>query len=581
MAGYRFWFSFVRQPRNTMTVPIRLTQSKKIQNLPRENQNNASVCGKLACQGERNLTDYLIIGGGSAGCVLAARLSENPEVSVHLIEAGPPDRNLFIHLPAGFAKMTAGPLLWGYKTKPGANIGGRSLIYPQARVLGGGSSINAQVYTRGNPRDFDDWRDLEGCTGWGFDDVLPYFRKAENNDIFGGPYHGSDGPLAVSAQTPHPLTRAFVRAAQDAGLPFNADFNGEYQEGIGFYQTTTRSGRRCSAAVGYLRPALKRPNLSLSTGVMVNRILIENGRAIGVEIMRAGRPEQIRAKREVILTAGAIGSPKLLMLSGLGPADDLRALGIAVQRDMPQVGANFQDHAAVDVIGELRGSYGIDRYKKWHWQLAAGIEYALFRKGPAATNIVEAGGYWWGDRSEEHPDIQMHFLPGAGVEEGIGTVPGGNGCTLNSYHLRPRSRGRISLNSADPGAAPSIDLNTFADPYDLDRAVDGIKIAQEILSQKSLSPLLRQIHLPDAQVRSDTDYREFARQHARTSYHPVGTCRMGGGAEAVVDPMLRLNGIEGLRICDSSVMPRLVSANTNAATIMIAERAADLIKAGA
>jgi len=523
------------------------------------------------------LPDYIIIGGGSAGCVLAARLSKNPDISVLLIEAGPRDRNPYIHLPVGFFKMTAGRLIWGYRTEAGRQIGGRQLVYPQARVLGGGSSINAQVYTRGSPEDFNDWRDSEGCMGWGYADVLPYFRKAEGNDTFGGDCHGSDGPLGVSSQTPHPLTRAFVQAGQDAGLPFNADFNNGRQEGIGFYQTTTRNGRRSSTATAYLHPAASRPNLEVRTDTTILRIMVQNGCAIGVEILENGRPTLVRAEREVILTAGAIGSPKLLMLSGLGPADHLRAHGIDVLRDLPQVGQNLQDHTAVDVIGALRGPFGIDRYKRRHWQVAAGLEYALFRKGPVASNIVEAGGYWWGDRNETTPDIQMHFLPGAGIEEGIGTVPGGHGCTLNSYHLRPRSRGSVTLASADPGAAPRIDPNSFADPYDLDRAVDGIRMCQDILSQPSFRRYLRDIHLPGLQVRTQSEYQEFARQHARTSYHPVGTCRMGGSDDAVVDPQLRLRGIDRLRVCDSSVMPRLVSANTNAATIMIAERAADLL----
>ncbi|WP_134680451.1 GMC family oxidoreductase [Paracoccus ravus] len=524
------------------------------------------------------MADYIIIGGGSAGCVLAARLSEDPDISVMLIESGPRDRNPYIHLPVGFFRMTAGPLIWGYQTEAGRQIEGRRLVYPQARVLGGGSSINAQVYTRGCAEDFDGWRDRDGCEGWGYRDVLPYFRKAEGNDTFGGECHGCDGPLGVSSQTPHPLSRAFVQAGQDAGLPFNADFNAGRQEGIGFYQTTTRNGRRSSTAVAYLRPAETRPNLTVRTGQTIRRILIENGCAVGVEIIEAGRPVPLRAEREVIVTAGAIGSPKLLMLSGLGPAEMLRGHGIEVLRDLPQIGRNLQDHTAVDVIGALRGPFGIDRYKQRRWQLAAGLEYALFRKGPVASNIVEAGGYWWSDRDEATPDIQMHFLPGAGVEEGIGTVPGGHGCTLNSYHLRPRSRGSVTLSSGDPWSAPCIDTNCFAESYDLERAVDGIKLCQDILSQPSFGRYLRKIHLPGPEIRSASDYRTFARQHARTSYHPVGTCRMGGTEDAVVDPQLRLRGIDRLRVCDSSVMPRLVSANTNAATIMIAEKAADLLR---
>jgi choline dehydrogenase-like flavoprotein len=527
------------------------------------------------------MPDYVIIGGGSAGCVLAARLSEDPSVSVTLLEAGPRDTSLYIHLPVGFFKMTAGPLIWGYETAPGREIDNRRMVYPQARVLGGGSSINAQVFTRGCPEDYDRWAEEEGCTGWSYRDILPYFRRSEGNDTFAGEHHGTEGPLGVSSQSPHPLTRIFVRAAQEAGLPYNADFNSGHQEGAGFYQVTTRKGKRSSTAVGYLRPAAGRRNLSVRTGILVNRIVIENGVAVGVEIAENGRAEILRAEREVILSAGAIGSPKLMMLSGLGPADHLRKIGVDVVRDLPGVGQNLQDHMDVDVLAELSGPYGIDRYKKRRWQMVAGLEYALFGKGPVASNIVEAGGFWWGDRNEGTPDIQFHFLPGAGVEEGIGTVPGGNGCTLNSYHVRPRSRGSVTLRSADPRQAPIIDPNAFSEPYDLERAVDGIMISRDILSQPAFRPFVRRIHLPDDTVKSRKDHMDFARRHARSAYHPVGTCRMGTGEDAVVDPELKVRGIQGLRVCDSSVMPRLVSSNTNAATIMIGEKAADLIRGAA
>lgn len=528
------------------------------------------------------MSDYIIIGAGSAGCVLAARLTEDPEVSVTLLEAGPTDSNMYIRLPVGFFKMTAGPLIWGYETTPGREIGGRTMVYPQARVLGGGSSINAQVFTRGCPEDYDGWETQDGCAGWSYDAVLPYFRRSEGNDTFAGPYHGTDGPLGVSAGTPHPLTRVFVRAAQEAGLPFNADFNAGRQEGAGFYQTTTRNGRRSSAAVGYLKPALSRPNLTLRTGISVERLVIEHGRATGVTIVEGGREKHLRAEREVIVTAGAIGSPKLLMLSGIGPADHLRSVDTPVVHDLPGVGENLQDHMDVDVLAELSGPYSFDRYKKKRWQAMAGLEYLLFGRGPVASNIVEGGAFWWGDRSEPTPDIQFHFLPGAGVEEGIGSVPGGYGCTLNSYPVRPRSRGSVRLKSARSADHPLIDPNPYADPYDMERAVDGIMISRDILAQPAFAPFIRQEHMPGKLVRTRQDAVAFAREHGRSAYHPVGTCRMGAADNpaAVVDPQLRVRGIEGLRVCDSSVMPRLVSSNTNAATIMIAEKAADMIKTG-
>ncbi|HMF69156.1 MAG TPA: GMC oxidoreductase, partial [Phyllobacterium sp.] len=352
-------------------------------------------------------------------------------------------------------------------------------------------------------------------------------------------------------------------------------------EGTVFYQTTTKRGKRSSTAVGYLKPVLGRKNLTVRTGIFVNRIIIEDARATGVEIIENGNPSILRAEREVIVAAGAIGSPKLLMLSGIGNASHLKTTGINVIHDLPGVGQNLQDHMDVDVLAELSGPYGIDRYKKRRWQFMAGLEYTLFGKGPIASNIVEGGAFWWGDKSEKTPDIQFHFLPGAGVEEGIGSVPGGNGCTLNSYHVRPRSRGSVTLRSSDPRDAPIIDPNAFSDPYDLERAIDGIMLSREILAQPAFRPFIRREHLPGDAVTSRESAARFARQYARSAYHPVGTCRMGTGENAVVDPQLRVRGIEGLRVCDSSIMPRLISSNTNAATVMIGEKAADIIRDGA
>jgi choline dehydrogenase-like flavoprotein len=525
------------------------------------------------------MPDYIIVGGGSAGCVMAARLSEDRDISVLLLEAGPRDTDPYIHMPVGFFKMTAGPLVWGYETAPGREIDGRSMVYPQGRVLGGGSSINAQVFTRGCGEDYDGWARDEGCAGWSFQDVLPYFKRSEDNDLLSGPFHGNGGPLGVTSPNPHPLTRVFVQAAQQAGLPFNPDFNGAGQAGTGIYQTTTRHGRRCSTATGYLKPALGRPNLSVRTNVMTTRVAVEKARAIGVEIIENGRPTVLRADREVIICSGAIGSPKLLMLSGIGPAEHLREHGITVVQDLPGVGQNLQDHMDIDTIYELNGAHSYDKYKKLHWKLLAGLEYKMFGRGPVASNLVEGGAFWWGDRAETTPDLQFHFLPGAGVEEGIGTVPGGNGCTLNSYHLRPRSRGSVTLRSADPLIAPVIDPNAFAEPYDLARAVDGVKLCREIMAQSAFFRFIAREHIPGDGVRRDADYKTFARQAARSAYHPVGTCRMGIDENAVVDPQLRVRNIDALRVCDSSVMPRLISSNTNAAVIMIGEKASDLVRA--
>ncbi|GLU29837.1 GMC family oxidoreductase N-terminal domain-containing protein [Brucella sp. NBRC 12950] len=522
--------------------------------------------------------DYIVIGAGSAGCTIASRLSEDHRNRVLLIEAGKKDRDPFIHLPVGFAKMTEGPLTWGYSTEPVAHANNRVLVYPQGKVLGGGSSINAMVYTRGCLDDYDRWADVEGCTGWSGEDVLPYFIRSESNVRYSRPHHGDSGPLSVSDNSHiSPMTRVFVKAAQQAGLPYNADFNGAQQAGCGFYQTTTRNGRRCSAAVGYLKPALDRTNLQLLTQCVVRRVLFEDRRAVGVEYEVDGRIEQARASGEIVITSGAIGSPKLLMLSGIGPVGELAHHGIPVLKDAAAVGGNLQDHMDVDIVAELRGPFSYDKYKKPHWKLWAGMEYLMFRRGPVSSNIVEGGAFWWSDRKEKTPDLQFHFLAGAGVEKGIGSVPGGNGCTLNSYHLRPRSRGSVKLASNDPSEAPKIDLNCFSDPYDLERGIDGVKLSLSILSQKAFEPFIRRIHMPGHDLQSHDEFADFVRSHARTAYHPVGTCRMGGSEASVVDPELRVRGVEGLRVCDSSVMPRIVSSNTNAPTIMLAEKASDLI----
>ena len=523
--------------------------------------------------------DYVIVGGGAAGCALAARLSEVPEAKVLLVEAGPRDSNPFIHMPVGFFKMTSGPLTWGYETTPLAHANNRVTVYPQGRVLGGGSSINAMIYTRGCPEDYDGWAKTHGCEGWSWNDLKPYFVKLEGNTRLGGPDHGVDGPLGISdLQDYNRVSRAYVQGCMDIGMPFNPDFNSGKQEGAGLYQTTTLNGKRCSAADGYLRPALGRPNLELRTGVTVNRVMVENGRAKGVEIVEGGATKRIDASTEVIVTAGAIGSPKLLMLSGIGPAAHLKEVGVSVVHDLAGVGQNFHDHFSTDVIWVLNGAHSYDKYKKKYWQAWAGLQYVMFGTGPVASNIVEAGAFWWSDRKENTPDLQFHFLAGAGVEEGVGTVPGGNGATCNSYHLRPRSRGSVKLRSSNPADAPLIDPNSFAEPYDLERHIDGIKITQEVGRSRAMQKFVSAEHFPGPGVKTKQDYEAAARGNARSSYHPVGTCKMGSDDMAVVDPTLRVRGIEGLRVCDSSIMPEVVSSNTNAPTIAIAEKAADMIR---
>ena len=523
--------------------------------------------------------DYVIVGGGSAGCVLAARLSEMPDAKVLLVEAGPKDTDPFIHMPVGFFKMTGGPLVWGWETAPLRHANNRTAVYPQARVLGGGSSINAEIFTRGCPEDYDAWATEFGCDGWSWKDMRPYFVKSENNQRLGGENHGVDGPLGVSdLPSPNRVSLAYVQGCMDFGMPYNADFNSGKQEGAGLYQTTTRDGRRCSAAVAYLRPAMNRPNLTVRTGLFVTRIIVENGRATGIDVVENGRSQKIEAAREVILAAGAIGSPKLLMLSGIGPSQHLQDVGVAVVHDLPGVGQNLHDHFSTDVTWVLNGPHSYDKYKKKHWQLWAGIQYAMFRNGPVSSNIVEAGAFWWSDRNEMTPDLQFHFLAGAGVEEGVGTVPGGNGATCNSYQVRPKSRGSVTLRSADPRAAPVIDPNSFAEPDDLVRHIDAIRITQEVGRTRSMKKFVAAEHFPGPACKTKKDYEDMARANARSSYHPTGTCKMGKDDMAVVDPLMRVHGIDALRVCDSSTMPRVVSSNTNAPTIAMAEKAAGLIR---
>lgn len=524
--------------------------------------------------------DYIIVGGGSAGCVLAARLSEDSNATILLLEAGRKDNHPYIHVPVGFAKLTSGPYTWGLKTQPQKHAFDREIPYAQARVIGGGSSINAEIFTRGHPQDFDRWAYKEGAQGWSFKDVQPYFIRSEGNTILAGDWHGTDGALGVSnIPDPQPVTNAFVQSCQEFGMPYNPDFNGPKQEGAGLYQTTTLNKKRCSAAVAYLKPALGRPNLTVETGCLVHRITFEANRATGVQYTQGNHIITACADSEVIVTSGAIGTPKIMMLSGVGPAADLKGHGIKVIHDLPGVGENLNDHFGVDIIAELKGPDSLDKYAKLHWMIWAGIEYTVFKSGPVTSNVVEGGAFWYADKSLPHPDLQFHFLAGAGAEDGVETVQSGCGVTLNSYTLRPKSRGTVKLRSSNPEDSPLVDPNFLADPYDVKTSAEGVRISKHIFSQPSLQKYIKKMHLPDDKVKTDADYVDFARRYGRTSYHPSCTCKMGVDDMAVVDPeTLGVHGLENIRICDSSVMPSLIGSNTNAPTIMIAEKASDLIR---
>ncbi len=518
--------------------------------------------------------DFIIIGGGSAGSVLAARLTENPDVSVLLLEAGGHDRHPFYHVPAGFAKMTKGIGSWGWQTVPQKHMRDRVFNYTQARVIGGGSAINAQIYTRGNALDYDEWRQM-GCDGWGYEDVLPYYRKAEDNDTYNNRYHGQGGPLGVSKPcAPLPICDAYFKAAAELGIPRNEDVTGEKQDGVAYYQLTQKNARRSSAAMAYLAPNRHRKNLHVKTGAPVRRIVVENGTATGVELIDGSR---LTASAEVILSSGSIGSPRLLQLSGIGPADHLKDLGIEVVYDQPEVGANLQDHLDLYCICEVSGPHTYDRYAKLHWSALAGLQYLFTRRSPVSSSLFETGGFWYADPEARSPDLQFHLGLGTGIESGLASMPDG-GVTLNSCYLRPRSRASVRLQSANPNDAPLIDPNYLQDPRDREMSIRGLKLTQEILAQGPLEHFIKAERLPGPGVKTDEDYFNFICEHSKTSHHPAGTCRMGTDDKAVHDPRLRFKGLDRLRVIDASVMPTVVSSNTNAAAIMIGEKGADMIR---
>jgi choline dehydrogenase len=533
----------------------------------------------MAATAETIQADFVIVGAGSAGCALAARLTEDPSCRVILLEAGGRDTNRWIHIPLGFGKTFTDPSVnWCYETEPDAGAGGRCIYWPRGKVLGGSSSINGMVYIRGQAEDFDLWRQM-GCTGWSYDDVLPYFRRSEHNTRFADEWHGQGGPLCVSdvAQR-NPICDAFIAAAEAEGFARNDDFNGSRQEGAGYHQTTTRRGRRCSTAVGYLRPALRRPNLRVVTDALAECILFDGRRATGVAFREHGTPRIAQAAREVILSGGAINTPQLLMLSGVGPRDHLAECGIAIVADLPGVGKGLQDHYAAGF--KLKCSMPVtvnDAFRSLPRKLRAGLDYYLRRRGPLAVIAAEAALFARTRPELASPDVKLSVSSFSydRPQDGLHLW---SGFQLGSWQLRPESRGEIRLKSSDPMAAPAIHPNYLATETDRQALLAGLRIGRRLMAAPPLQRLIEAEYQPGLSMQSDDELLDYARANGGTTFHPTSTCRMGIDPMAVVDPELRVRGFAGLRVADASVMPTVVSGNTNAAAIMIGEKAADLLR---
>lgn len=524
--------------------------------------------------------DYIIVGAGSAGCVLANRLSEDPDVTVALVEAGGKDNNIWIHIPSGYYKNILNPAItWQYGSGPEPHLDGRTINWPRGKVLGGTSAINGLLYVRGQANDYNVWRQL-GCEGWAYDDVLSYFRKAQWQERGASDLHGNEGPLGVSdVRMKNPICDAFLASCIAEGIPRTDDFNGVKQEGAGYYQLTNRHGRRSSTAVAYLHPIRHRQNLTVITKAMTERVLFEGKRAVGIRIDRNGSAETVRARREVILSAGAIGSTQLLQVSGVGRPEVLKAAGVQVVHELQGVGENLQDHYQARLMYEMRGRGSLNTV--WHSrveQVRAGLEYALKRSGILTIGAGVVGAFCKSSPELDEPDIQFHFIPlsGDGPGKGLHPFPG---VIVSVCQLRPESRGHIRIKSPNAADHPEILSNYLSTELDRHVLLQAMKLARRIVSRRPFADLVVREVAPGVEAQSDEDLMAFARAKGTTIFHPCGTCKMGTDAMAVVDPRLRVRGMTGLRVADASIMPTMTSGNTNAPTIMIAEKAADMIKA--